>query len=616
MNKPIGTPGKIALVLLPTALLILLAISVAETSYTEKLFVHTTYYFLMVTVLCWAGTYLHAARDVRRETVVAWVKENWPGLVIAFAVTVIAWLAVHPALRMLSDEANLVGTSKNFFASQTAAFTVSGKNYYDSYWDIDVAIDQRPALFPFLVSLVHAVCGYSYKNVFLFNLMVLPAFVLVSYRLAKNLGGETFAIVASLFVVAHPITLISVRSGGFDFLAVFFALLVIKSLLDYSRVGVAGLRPAQPERGKVGEAERSEGGAGCVAGAEGTAEPSQGSHYSHELSPARLAILWMNLCMFAEIRYESALFIPLVVTLLLLFKMVTWSTLRPYAFIYALTPAYLLPRIWQAVLLGNVPKQDPGTIAFSLENFFNNAHEYFKPILSPFNSYPAHSRMVIALGIVGCILWLRSHYRVLLSLDGKAPHLKFSIFVIGWMLLQAMVVFTYAWGRAQTPSAARLVIAIDTFFSFAAAWALTLSLKRWKPFVAVMFAAALLPIQVSVASQHRMLNRLTQTRESATTWRFFDSLHEKRILIVTDRPNLYTIMDYGAMNFETARHDPVIFEAFARRLFYDIYLVQQISLSTNQPLPGYDIWPTRRLETMIEFQNDADVLIRISRLGH
>ena len=235
--------------------------------------------------------------------------------------TVVAWLAIHPALRILSDEANLVGTSKNLFASRTATFTVSGKNYYDSYWDVDVAIDRRPALFPFLVSLVHVVRGYSYENVFLFNLLLLPAFVLVSYRLAKSIGGETsgeaFGIVASLLVVAHPITLIVVRSGSFDFLALFFSLLVIKSLLDHVR----------------------------------------------EPSAARLAILWMNLCMFAEIRYESALFIVPVVALLLLFRLVSWSLLRPYAFIYALTPAYLAPRIWQAVLRGSVPEQEPGAIA-------------------------------------------------------------------------------------------------------------------------------------------------------------------------------------------------------------------------------------------------------------
>ena len=159
------------------------------------------------------------------------------------------------------------------------------------------------------------------------------------------------------------------------------------------------------------------------------------------------------------------------------------------------------------------------------------------------------------------------------------------------------------------------MIAIDTFFSFLAAWALTISLRRWRPFVVVLIAAAVVAVHVPIASQHRLLNRLTQTRETATAWRFFDSLHEKRILIVTDRPDLFTIMEYGAMNFETARQDPFIFEAFARHLFYDIYVVQQIRLSTGSPLPGFDIWPTRRLETMLEYQNDADVLIRISRLG-
>jgi hypothetical protein len=573
MNKPVWTLPKITLVLLPTALLTLLVISVAQPGYTELLFVHTSYYFLMATVLCWAGTYLYAAREVRWATVVTWVRENWPGLVIAFAATIVASLAIHPALRMLSDEAGLVGTSKNLWATRTATFTVSGKYYYDSYWDIAAAVDQRPALFPFLVSLVHVLGGYSYKNVFLFNLMVLPAFVLVAYRLAKLakfVGGETFAIVAALLVVAHPITLLSVRSGGFDFFAAFFALLVVKSLLDHCR----------------------------------------------EPSPERLAVLWMNLCMFAEIRYETGLFIPPVVALLLLFRMVTWSALRPFAFIYALTPAYLMPRIWQAVFRGSVPEQDPGAIVFSFKNFFDNACAYFKPILSPFASQPAHSAIVIGLGVVGCVLWLRWLYRRLLSRDWKAPHLKFAGMVSAWMLVQVILVFTYIWGRAQHPASARLVIAIDTFLAFPAAWVLTLWLRRLRPLVVVLLAAAIVAFYLPVASQHRMLNKLTQTREAATTWRFFESLHEKRIIIVTDRPGLFTIMEYGAMDFETAKNDPVIFDALARGLFYDIYLVQQINLTTHEPFSAYDIWPTRSRQTVLEFQNDANVMVRISRLAH
>jgi hypothetical protein len=267
MTRCTWTPAKLALGVLPAALAISFVVSVQDLATARKFFVDTTYYFLMAMVLCWAATYVHAAQNLGRQTCVAWVKENWPGVVIAIAVTVIAGLAVEPGLRVLSDEANLVGTSKNLFSSKSATFTVSGKNYYGSYWDIDVAIDRRPALFPFLVSLVHAVRGYSYGNVFVLNLLLLPAFLLVSYRLCKSLGGEKFGIVASLFVVAHPITLITVRSGAFDFCAAFFALLVLHSLLDFCR----------------------------------------------EQHPAKLAILWMNLCMFAEIRYESALFMPLVV---------------------------------------------------------------------------------------------------------------------------------------------------------------------------------------------------------------------------------------------------------------------------------------------------------------
>jgi hypothetical protein len=245
----------------------------------------------------------------------------------------------------------------------------------------------------------------------------------------------------------------------------------------------------------------------------------------------------------------------------------------------------------------------------------NNAHEYFKPILAPFEAYPAHSAGLIALGVVGAVQWLAWLYRRLRARDWASSQTRFALLVLGWMLLQSVMLFTYVWGRAQYPSAARLFIQLDTFFSFAAAWVLVRTLERCLRMLPVLVAVAMFVLGVPAAAQQRMMNRLTQTRENERTWRFFATLHEKRILIVTDRPSHFTIMNYGAMSFESAKNDPYLFTAHARRLFHDVYVIQQIKLSTGAPVAGYAIWPERKLESVLEFQNDADVLVRISRLA-
>jgi len=570
MQKFLQNSRTVAIILLPVLLLALLAISIAQRSYAEPLFIHSTYYFLLVMVSCWAGTYLIAARGLTKAKVVDWVKENKAGVLIALAITLISALAIHPALRVLSDETNLLGTSKNFFFSKVATFTTTGKWYYDNFWDAGVVIDRRPALFPFLVSLLHIVRGYSYTNTFLLNLLILPIFVLLSYRLAKSLGGEVFGVAAAFLVSAHPITLISVRSGGFDFIATFFSLLIIKNILDHCRTPSAD----------------------------------------------NLAVLWMNLCLFVEVRYESGLFLPPVVLFLLIFRLAKLEYLRPYRFIYALTPAFLLPRIWQAILRGNVPEQDPGAIAFSADNFLNNTKDYFKPIFAPFNYHFPHSAFIIGLGVIGCFLCIYWMLKKLPSQNRSIAESKFSIAVFGWMALQMFIVFTYIWGRSQHPAAARLIIAIDTFFSFVAAWTLTVGLRRFKPAVMWVVCAGLFAIYLPVAAEYRVLNELTLTREAATTWRFFESLHENRILIVTDRPGLYTVMNYGALDFDAAKQDPNLLEALSRHLFFDIYLVQQIDLTTHKPLPQFEIWPEQASIPMVEFQNDANATVRISRLVH
>lgn len=567
------TPTKIILALLPTSTFLVLLASLNDLELTQSLYLNVSYYLMLVGVLCWAGLYVHRGRALSWNSLWRWGRENWAGLAVAVIITAVAALSIEPGLRVLSDEANLVGTSKNLFYSKSPTFTLSGKSYYGTYFSVESVIDQRPALFPFFVSLVHAALGYSYENVFYLNLLLLPGFVFLAYHIAKSLAGETSGIVTSLFVVAHPIVLISVRSGGFDFFATFFSLLVMKCLLDFVR----------------------------------------------SRAPDDFALLWMNLCLFAGIRYESALFLPPILALLLFFRLITRETLKPYALLYSLTPAFLLPRIWLSLLRGNVPKQEPGAVTFSFENFVNNVHEYFQPLLDPTGYYPAHSALLIALGLfgVGRWFWLRPDKT---STDTKklkaSPEKRFAFFVGVWMVAQVVIVFTYVWGRAQYPSAARLVLPVDVFFSFFAAWVLTRALRRLPPLTSILVGAGVFLAELPDASDNKMMSKLTETRESAALWKYFERLNKDDILVVTKRPNQFTIMNYGAMSFEAARSDSYLFTALDRRLFQEIYVVQQIQISNSKPLPGNEYWSERALQVVYEFQNEANVLTRVSRVVH
>ncbi len=538
-----------------------------EESWTERLFLDTSYYLLSAMIACWLGSYLYAARDCTAGTGRRWLRDNWPGLLIAGCVTLIASVAIEPALRVLSDEANLVGISKNLFSMKSPTYTVSGKYYYDTYWDVGLRIDQRPLAFPFFVSLFHTALGYQVENAFIFNLCILPVYVLLAYRLGKTLFGEVGGLLAAFFSVAHPIVLISARSGGFDFLALFFALLVLDSARGFLQ------RP----------------------------------------NADRLAILWMNLCVFASIRYESALFCVSLLILLCAFRRLSWSLLAERGFLLALTPAFLLPRLWLSVLKGNVPPQEPGAVTFSIGHFANNLAEYFAPLTRPSGPPSTHSSVLIALGCLGAIWGIYRTAQETRTKDWTDPKLQFTLLATAWVCLQVLIVFPYVWGRAQWPSAARLLLGVDLFFSFAAAGLLATLLKKSHQLVPLMLACALLVSQLPIAVRHPMMNRLTQTRESAETWRFFAQLPSKRVIVVTDRPNHFAIMNYGAMSFQEAKSDEHLFTALDRGLFQAVYVIQRVRLSSGKPYPGYDLWTERPSTTVHQFQNDADLLIRVSR---
>lgn len=559
------------------AVAILVAFTLRHRDYNETFFIYGTYYVLATMLGTYLLVWLSGADESWSPRV--WIRSNVPGIVTTALVSSAVFLAVHPAYRVLADEANLVGVSKNLYANRTANFAVTGKWYFENYWNINQVTDRRPSLYPFLVSLLHTLRGYHPQNGFHTNAVIFILFVFASYRLAKSLGGEIFGVAAAILVATSPNTVVAARSAGFDLMSVFLLLALVQSVHSYAK----------------------------------------------DPTPRALALVALTMCLLMHVRVESMGLVAVSLVMLAAFRIFRWSHLKGYEFVYSLIPVFLALRYWQTLAKANDQEQPLSAKMFGVHHFITNGRDYLGILKHPFDLDTAHSPLLLALGAVGCALLV---FRVVRRARvGALPRADLQLALLVSALVAAEIVLTFAYsaGLPLQPASVRLFIWLDTFLAFVAAWVLTAlggrvgvlreKLREWSaPVLTVLVSAGLFVLHLPVAQEARFINALILTREAAQTWAYFESLGDKRILVLTDRPGLYTIMNYGALDISGATSNKQCLYELSRHLYDNIYLVQELDLESKKPLTGFTSWSDVPLQTVLEFQNTESASVRISRV--
>jgi hypothetical protein len=571
--------GVLLLAAPPVGVALLVAATLRHRDWNEPFFVYSAYYILSTMLGVYFLVLLSGWGEVLSAR--AWIRQNVAGIITTAMVGTTVLYGVAPGFRVLADEANLVGVSKNLFFHKTANFAVMGKWYFENYWNLVDVTDRRPALFPFLVSLVHMVRGYHAENAFHLNAILFVLFVFSSYHLAKCLGGEVFGVASALLVAASPNTLVAARSGGFDLLAALLLLIVIQRFHDYAK----------------------------------------------DPSPRALALLSLSLCLLAHVRVEGLGLVAVAGVVVLSLRMFKWSHLRGFGFVYALIPVFLVSRYWQSVAKADDAEQPLSTTLFGRKNFVQNVRDYLGLAAHPLQFDGPHARLLMICGGAGCLLLVWGFVRHARARTLQRAHVQLAVFVGALFAMEVVLSFSYAFGQSSLPASARLFIWLDTLVSFVSAWLLTLLGRRLavrsetiqgRSSVAIttIACAALFAMYLPVASEARFMNALFLTRQAAETWRFFDRLGEKRILVLSDRPGLYSIMDYGSLDLSTSVAEGNSLFELSRHLYKDIYLIQEMDLETKQPRPGFGSWPNVPLEPVLDFQITATTFVRIARVTH
>lgn len=536
-------------------------------------FTNLSYYLMWVLVALWVVVLVDHLRRVR-VNIVAWVRANAAGLGLALLLTIVVAASVPLRFTVLSDETNLVAVSKSLLFKHTTGNTTMGFWRFGNFYDISNEMPLRPLLFPFLAQLLHLGVGYRPENLFALNLLIFFALLVLCYRFVGRYHGAGRAMAAMVLITAQPVITLCATSAGFDLLAAFLVCLAL---------GLAWRFVSDPSR-------------------------------------TNLRLLWVTLLALTNVRYESFVYALAILVPLLLTRRISWRQIVADRTMYALSLITLLPAIWQRVLtIGRFPPPPSGA-RFSLDNVRANLQEWASHSVDLSRTVPyatVLNEISLALGVVLVVWWAIRLARRRTSWSTSHTVVRVSVGLCAACYVG--IVLSLFSGQFALPSSARLFVlyaiglSLLPFYVMHVVPAVGSIGRRLSPGGMVMASVVLLGVYHPVAIENRTINSQILVRKTAQLYEFFETRLRPNDVIIVDRPGQYTIYDHGAISFGYANDNvEPLTTSLRRRLFNEVYVVQDVEYATGRPVPGQELDTRFALVPVWEFQNSASEWVRVS----
>lgn len=170
------------------------------------------------------------------------VSREWA--VIGVALLCSIWTSVHSDFeyRILFDEYVIGGAALSYHCSSESGHGVmmpSSNGVVSPSWFV---VDKRPNFFPFILSLVHGLVGYSPHNVFGLNVLLTFCLFLLLHYFVARIAGHRWGLFSQLAWAGLPLVGMSTTSGGYEIMNLGWILVLGLSGLHYLRTdGSRGL---------------------------------------------------------------------------------------------------------------------------------------------------------------------------------------------------------------------------------------------------------------------------------------------------------------------------------------------------------------------------------------
>lgn len=546
--------------------LLILLLTNLKASWAEWCFIHLSYYlvFAAVVLICYEGVVFFSARGCFR---LSFLKNWWPGILFTVMIVAATASSIHPQLRVLSDETNLLAVSKSLAFSKTPLNSTMGFWYYDSYWPINNEIDKRPLLFPFLVSILHGVRGFEVSNLYIVNGLCLALFLFLTYFVFARKYDHRFGISAQLLLASQPLILLCAFSGGMDLLACVCLFTAIASAYLHLR----------------------------------------------ETSSESFGVLAAALLGLANSRYESSLYCILILLCLFAMKKLKFEHLQKKRVITGIGPILCLPLFWQMQLKWAEHDTPLGDEAFGFGHLTKQFSELVQQLGNPSPDLPyanlLNSAGVILILFFSFVFLIRR--RRLVSLTRAESGI---LCVVGACLgVSVLLPLSYWLGCYTHPASARMFLPLIVALSLS-----PIALRRFYPklngsFFLILATGSFIYYS-PVAVENRFFNSLTTPREFRIVEKYLKEHASHRCVVVADRPGQLTALNYGAVDFQFARNHPKdLFSGLVAHLYEEVFVVQSVRYDSN--IPEQDLGKEWELNPVYSAQIDSDNYLQISKVG-
>ncbi len=536
----------------PAILIFLAGLAVMTLTFLNKSALTTCYlrlsfYCILTLFLCWVTVTILYLKNIGFNSRL-FLTRYWKGIVFAFLMSAVIFVSAKPYFRILSDETNMLAVSKSMLYEKKVENSMQGLWHYNNYNVIDAVNDKRPFLFPLLTSVVHTLAGYSALSPFAVNFVFLFSLLSMIFIFIEKHFGAVYAYSAVLLAAAQPVISQTASSAGFDLSMVVFIVISFICLYKYL------MKPDAPA----------------------------------------FQLLWVNLLMLANTRYDGLLFLLIIIPMLAALKYVRSSFLNS-SVIY-LTPVLMLPVFWQRFCVDTKFENPAGEPAFSIANIFKHTHTFFNTFFNFSYYYPYAS--VINIAGAGAALYLL--YSCILETWPAGREKKHFVLI-------AMVCYGASWlaitafhaGSPGVPGSFRYFCLTALILSLLCIIvAVKIAALKDKGVWVITAASMLFLMYNPVTVENMAENTYSRSMEYGYEMDFLEKQGTHNILVISDWPGEFTARNYGAVSFIYAKeHRDDLLKSFNNHLFEHVYVFQIIRYDRLEPEPIFNMNKVFELKT-------------------